>query len=715
MRRRQRRGFVGWVALFATVLILSLAEPLHAYVGPGAGFAVLSSFLVLIAVFSLAALSILAWPFRFAYWLVTGRKAYSRSKIDKLVIVGLDGMDPVLSERFMGEGKMPNLSRLRDEGTFARLRTTTPSISPVAWSSFMTGTNPSKHNIFDFLSRDPRSYLPTLSSAHIGNPKRVLSLFGFNIPLSRPQIRGMRKSVPFWKILGDHGIFSTVLRVPISFPPEKFKGHLLSGMCVPDLKGSQGTFAYYVSNPGRAQAMEEGVRIPVRVVDGQIETYVTGPENTLRKSAGPMRLPLKVTLLADGKAVSLQVDGQKILLKKGEVSPWVRLTFKPGLGIKVRCICRFVVSQIGPDFEMYMTPLNIDPERPALPISHPFYYSIYLSKLLGSFVTLGLANDTWALNEGALSEEAFLELAYSHHSDWEKIFFNALSKTKQGVVVCVFETTDSIQHMFFRCLDPDHPARKSNPGSAGPQVIEELYRKMDEMVGKIRRSLDDRGVLIVMSDHGFKSFRRGVNLNNWLARNGYLSLKNGDSKREEWFRDVDWAKTKAYALGLGGIYLNLKGREAQGIVSPGHEAETIKGELIRKIMGLIDEERGARAVNRVFDRDAVYSGPYRENSPDLIIGYSEGYRASWDCVKGAVGAQVFTDNTKAWSGDHCIDPSVVPGVIFCSQKLNADSPCIWDIAPTALNLFGVPIPSHMDGRSMVSSEARESVQRGASR
>jgi predicted AlkP superfamily phosphohydrolase/phosphomutase len=688
------------VALLTASLLLSFVLPLQAYVGPGAGFAFLSSFLVLVGVFFLAVLSLLTWPFRFLYSLIKGRKTYSRGRVDRLVIVGLDGLDPTLTEEFMAAGKLPNLSSLRGEGSYAPLRTTTPPISPVAWSSFMTGTNPAKHNIFDFLSRDPRNYLPALSSAYVGKPRKVVSIAGMDIPISKPEIRGMRKSVPFWKILGNHGVFCTVLRVPITFPPEKFNGHLLSGMCVPDLKGSQGTFSYYTSNLEKAGKMEGGKSIPVVIAGDRIETYISGPNNTLRKQADEMRLPLTISLTPDGEKAIIRLDGQKFELVKGKFSPWIRLTFKPGMGFKARCICRFLVSATRPEFEMYISPLNIDPEKPALPISHPFYYSVYLSKLLGRFVTLGLANDTWALNEGALSEEAFLDLAYSNHAEWERMLFNAISKTKRGVVACVFETTDSIQHMFFRYLDRSHTALKTARSQMSAQVIEDLYRRMDEMIGRVREQLHERSALIVMSDHGFKPFRRGVNLNSWLLRNGYLALKEGTEKSGEWFDKVDWSRTKAYALGLGGIYLNLRSRESGGIVSPGEEAGSLKRELKEKLSGLVDSESGNRAINAVFDREEIYKGPYRENAPDLIVGYGVGYRASWDSVKGVAGGPVFEDNLKAWSGDHCIDPAVVPGVFFCSRKTSRDDPSIWDIAPTALDLFGIPVPPHMDGRSL---------------
>ena len=690
-----------------TVLLLlgflfCIAGPMPAYIGPGAGFAFLSSFLVLFLTFFLAVLSFLSWPFRLLIRMIKGRKAVKGALVDRVIIIGLDGLEPTLAEKFMAEGKLPHLSRLKTDGTYARLQTTTPAISPVAWSSFMTGSEPSKHNIFDFLSRDPKTYLPSLSSAYIGRPKRTLSLGKYSVPLSKPEIRGMRKSVPFWKTLGDAGVFSTVLRVPITFPPEKFSGHLLSGMCAPDLKGSQGTFTFYTTDEDKHKKREGGVVIPVEVRDGRVKTYISGPENSLLKKAEEVRVPLQVEIDRQKSEARIEVSGQRFKLKVGEFSPWIKIAFKPGLGMKVRAIARFLVSQVEPHFEMYLTPLNIDPEKPALPISHPFIYSVYLSKLLGSFITLGEANDTWALNEGALKEAAFLELTYSNHREWEGMFFNALSKTKKGTVICVFETTDSIQHMFWRYLDKAHPALQSTSPQLSSQVIEDLYTKMDDLIGRALAHLEPRTALIVMSDHGFKSFRRGVNLNSWLYLNGYIRLKEGKTTSDEWFKDVDWDKTKAYALGLGGVYINQKDREAKGIVTAGERTRALKDELRLKLTGLRDEAAADIAITEVYDRDTVYSGPYAGNAPDLIIGYNQGFRASWDSVTGKVDSTVFENNTKAWSGDHCIDPKHVPGVFFFNRKIAAKAPSIMDIAPTVLTLFGLPVPIYMDGRPLIS-------------
>jgi predicted AlkP superfamily phosphohydrolase/phosphomutase len=680
-------------------LFLIWKAPLHAYVGPGAGFAFLSSFLVLFLTFFLAVFSLLSWPFRFLFRLIRGQKSYKNSLADQLVIVGLDGLEPTLTEKYMQQGNLPNLSRLKKTGTYAHLKTTTPAISPVAWSSFMTGCHPAKHNIFDFLSRDPKTYLPNLSSARIGEPKRFFKLGKYKIPLSKPVIQGLRKSIPFWKILGDEGIFSTILRIPITFPPEKFKGHCLSGMCAPDLKGSQGTFTFYTSEDKDIE--EGGVSIPVQVNNNHIQTIISGPVNSLVEGGKELTLPLSISLDPEKKEAVLDISGQTVRIKEKKFSDWVKITFRPGLGMKIRSICRFYISAITPQFKMYCTPLNIDPEKPALPISHPFIFSVYLSKLFGPFTTLGEADDTWALNEGVLDEDTFIQSAYDTNLETEKMLINAIKKNRKGVVACWFQATDSLQHMFFRYLDHNHPALKHGNGKKSSRVIKDLYVNMDQMVGRIIDQLSPKTALLIMSDHGFKSFRRGVHLNSWLYRNGYLALKDGKQTSGEWFKDVDWSRTKAYGLGLGGLYINQKGRESQGIVEPGEETLRLKSELKNKLESVLDDKTGSNPINKVYINDEIPSGPYLNNCPDIIMGYSEGYRVSWDSVTGKVHSDLFEDNIKAWSGDHCIDPDLVPGVLFCNYKINREDISITDIAPTALHIFGVPIPGHMDGKSMI--------------
>jgi predicted AlkP superfamily phosphohydrolase/phosphomutase len=251
--------------------------------------------------------------------------------------------------------------------------------------------------------------------------------------------------------------------------------------------------------------------------------------------------------------------------------------------------------------------------------------------------------------------------------------------------------------MFWRYLEEDHPAARDVPRDQRPRVIDDLYQRMDRLIGRVMEQIGQDTLLMIISDHGFKSFARCVNLNAWLRQNGYLALKDGKSESGDWFEDVDWSRTRAYTMGLNGLYLNVKGREKQGIVDPA-EADALKEELRQKLDGLADPVSGALGITGMFITDAVYRGPYTDNAPDLIVGYGAGYRASWDSVMGKVTGQVFEDNIKAWSGDHCIDPRLVPGVLFSSHKFVAEKPAIVDVAPTILQLFGLALPAHFDGK-----------------
>ncbi len=651
-----------------------------AYIGPGAGFAFLGSFFTIL--FSLAAsfVSLLLWPFRMAWLLARRGSSFRKAKIRKLIFLGLDGFDPDLAEKFMAEGKLPNLARLKAKGGYRRLRTTSPPLSPVAWATFATGVNPGKHNIFDFLNRDLRSYAPKLSSAVVRPSNRAVRIGRWSIPLGRPTVEFHRKSEPFWKILGRHAIKSTVLRVPITFPPESFNGRLLSAMATPDLRGTQGTFSLFTSD---SQARE-------------LEGELTGPDNELLHDAPPAKIPFKLNRNTKNSSWTLELDHEKYPLVPGEYSPWIKLRFRMSPGIAVRGIARFLLRFEGSRISLYVTPIQIDPERPALPISQPRHYAIYMAKLLGSFSTLGLAEDTSALNEGALDDEAFLKQARLIQEERERMFFSALDHTRRGVVACVFDTSDRVQHMFYRYLEP-----ATGPGSngEGSRVIEHLYRDMDRLVGKTLEHVDANTALYVLSDHGFCAFRRGVNLNAWLLRHGYLHLRDGHASGA-YLEGVDWSRTSAYAFGLSGMYLNLRGREARGIVNP-PDAEELKTELIQKLTGLRDETTGDIAIRGVYDSSVIYKGPYQSAAPDLIVGYTRGYRASWDGAIGKVADSVFEDNAKAWSGDHCVDAALVPGVLFSNRKIDADSPGIEDMAPTALQLFGIEPPGWMEGVSVV--------------
>ena len=690
------------VALVLAAGVLLAPAPAAAYIGPGAGFAVMSSFLVILVTMIAVAASILTWPFR-ALWRVIRRTGPPPAAITRFIVLGFDGQDPTLTDQFMHEGLLPNFAKLAALGTYRRLQTTYPALSPVAWSSFSTGTHPARHNIFDFLDRDRRTYLPMLSSTRIGKVEKYFSLGKYLIPRHRPELTNLRRSKPFWTILGERRIWSTILRVPITFPPDRFYGAELSAMSVPDLLGTQGTFMLFTTRPASARFKEGGIRVPVEVHGDAITTVITGPDNGFVQGHPPLTSPLTIRLdraPASGTArAHLTLGDTTLTLAPGELSAWVPMAFRAAPGVTVSGIARCQVLELGEHFSLYVSPINLDPERPAMPISHPDYYAGYLAKRHGSYATLGLAEDTWALNEGVTDDATFLKQAHDIDDERRTMFLGALEQLRSGALVCVFDATDRIQHMFWRYLDERNPAYGNAVPTGHRHAIRELYQKNDRLVGEVLQSLSPKDVLMVISDHGFSAFRRGVNLNAWLRREGYLTLRAGTDGSTEWLRDVDWSKTRAYCLGLSGMFLNLHGREQSGIVAPGAEAAALKAEIIAKLASLPDTDGGEIGVREAFDTAVIYDGPYRENAPDLIIGYNAGYRTSWDCATGMVSGPVFEDNTKAWSGDHCIDPRLVPGVMFCNRTVEASGDLsIVDIAPTALRLFGIQPPAYMDGR-----------------
>jgi predicted AlkP superfamily phosphohydrolase/phosphomutase len=311
---------------------------------------------------------------------------------------------------------------------------------------------------------------------------------------------------------------------------------------------------------------------------------------------------------------------------------------------------------------------------------------------------LGLAEDTWALNEQALDDNTFLKQAWLTHAERERMFFDALEKTREGVCVCVFDASDRIQHMFWRYLEEDHPGPKHDNGKY-KNVIPELYDKMDDLIGRAMKKLNHGDVLFVLSDHGFKSFRRCVNVNTWLWKNGYLNLKDDRISGKDYFGDVDWARTKAFAIGMGAIFLNMRERESRGIVDPS-QATSLKQEISQKLIQLTDPLDGKEPIKKMYDAVETYRGPYSQEAPDLTIGWEDGYRASWECVTGKLKENVFEDNTRAWSGDHCVDADIVPGVFFANRKITTTAPGMVDIAPTILNLFDIKIPKYMEGEPL---------------
>ena len=720
-RRIRRTAFC---ALPAAACLILTASPAMAYIGPGAGFALGGSILVGLAGFLVAIAAVLLWPARALLRILRGRRRLRKARARRVIVLGLDGLDPGLVKQGLRRGRLPNFRRLKETGGFRPLASTVPSMSPVAWSGFATGVDAGRHNIFDFLARDLRTYLPVLSSTRITPPTRELRLGKLRLPLGRPRIELLRRSKAFWRVLGEHGVKATVLRVPITFPPEKVDGRMLSAMCVPDLRGTQGTFSAFSADPaGEASVDGAAAGVAPNTDDetiggvrqrlepdgpGSWRGRLTGPDGPAGK---PLTLPIAVKINHGARRASFQVQGESFTLGPDENSPWIRLKFGGGFA-SARGICKFRVTSFADPFSFYVSPIHIDPQSPAMPISHPQHFSVALSKLHGPFATLGLAEDTWALNERVIDEQAFLDQAMEIHAEREKQFFHALDRQRTGSISVVFDATDRIQHMFFRYLDPDHPANRGKDVERHRDAISDLYDMADDLVGRTVAKLREGDVLFVISDHGFKTFQRGVNLNTWLRERGYLFLQSDPAegpapalppgfKAEP--TQIDWSRTRAYATGLGGFYLNLRGREKQGCVAP-EDAAALKAELIAGLRGLRDPGRDIDCVNAAWDGREVFHGPYAGDGPDIVVGYRIGWRTGWDAAVGRVGADIFEDNTRSWSGDHCVDPRTVPGVLFSNVPFAAKRPALTDMAPTILDLFGIDKPAWMTGRSLLPAD-----------
>jgi predicted AlkP superfamily phosphohydrolase/phosphomutase len=527
----------------------------------------------------------------------------------KVIVIGLDGLEPQITEALLAAGELPHLAKLREQGGYCRLQTTYPAQTPVAWATFATGVNPGGHGIFDFLRRDPQTYRPALAT----------NTYQQKNPFVPPQAVNLRKGRPLWSLLTEAGLPSVVIRCPVTFPPDPIQGRMLSGVGVPDLRGGMGTSTFYCATPNLTPKETEQI-VPVQPGrDGAIATYLLGPQHP--KSRADLRLDITLHPEPQRKRVLLQSGGQPRLLeiKEGEWSGWLRVKFKVGLLQSVSGMVRFYLRRLSPVFELYASPINFDPQAPQFPISYPQEYAGELAQQLGAFYTTGMAEDHDGLNHERFDEGAYLKQCQGVLWERQQMLRYELDRFREGFFFCLFDTPDRIQHMFWRFREKAHPANRQHqdyrPDLAG--VIEENYRTCDAIVGEAMEGADDQTLFLVLSDHGNNSFQRGLHLNSWLYAQGLLAFQEGrqpGAGTGEFFQGVDWSQTRAYALGLGGIYLNLQGREGQGIVAPG-EAEGLKAALAQALAGLGDPERGQRAVRSVAAPRAGLQGPLCGGGP----------------------------------------------------------------------------------------------------
>jgi len=688
-----------------------------------------------------------------------------RAEEPRVVVLGFDGADAALTAQWMDEGKLPNLARLRDQGTFSPLRSTIPSQTPVSWSTFSTGLNPGRHSIFDFLKRDVATYRPSFAAFDEGrvpflygerNPLvfglaglaalfvvvfLALKLFRVRtgravlaglvlgagaggglawvahryLPVEVPQAINRQQGETFWETLGKAGKRVRVMRVPVTFPPEPFPhGELLSGLGV---KPFYFTSELFFQPKGDNEVSVEIVEL----IDnkGEIPTEIKGPPNKLFPD-GPdyVTIPMTLRVAEDRKSMEVEVSGTKLTMRPGEWSPWVRMAFPFNRLIQLHGIGRMRLMSLEPEIRLYLSPIQFDPSSlpPILQVTSPSGFAGTLVDRFGLFKTIGWMIDTWSIKAGTIDDETFFQDTDFTVDEDVEMLEGMLGDDDWDVYIHYFEFTDRVQHVMWRYTDPEHPLYTEEGNAAHGGVILEAYQRMDEIVGRVLDHLPANTDLYVVSDHGFAPWRRVMNYNTWLAHEGYLVLKGESEDRANledlfdqgtFFRNVDWSKTRAYAMGLGNIYINLMGREGQGIVRPGAEYDALVAELKERLPAFVDEETGGYPVAYVFTRDEAYGTYDPLLIPDLFPSNASGYRVGWQDSLGIVAKSVVEPNLDVWSADHCsVYPPLVDGILFSNRGLSTDpKPYMADVMPTLLARFGVEPPTQLDGRSLLPGAA----------
>jgi predicted AlkP superfamily phosphohydrolase/phosphomutase len=647
------------------------------------------------------------------YWL-GGRRRVARSAGKKVIVIGIDGMDPRLSERMMKEGLLPNLDKLRAGGGFSALGTSTPPQSPVAWANFINGAGPGDHGIFDFIHRHPQEQCAPFYSAaetipggdsawEVGDHRLYLDFWPFNHKPPTTVLR--RQGIPFWDYLDVAGVPSIFYDLPSNYPASpSHHGHhrCISGMGTPDMLGTYGTYQHFAENgpPETTDDPGGGGKRSRLVFEGDTaKARITGPDDSLLKKPKPIEIEILVHRDREADAAVIQIKDRKIVLKAGQWSPWTKLDFSLSIPFQsVTGICRFYVQEVAPIFRLYVSPINMDPAAPALRISEPESFVKGVSAKLGPFATTGFQEDYKARTNGVFGDDEFARQAGMVLEERLTLLDYAVDNYEDGLLFFYFSSSDLQSHMFWWDSNDTHPIRSDSEAKKYFGHVLRLYQKLDAVVGELTDRYAGKATVIVMSDHGFANFGRQFNLNSWLRDWGYL----GPAECTSIMKDVDWTATVAYGLGINGLYLNMKGRERDGIVEPGEQREALLAELIERLEAVTDTN-GQSVIRGVYRSDKIYKGTATALAPDLIIGYRRGYRASWATTLGELGDEVLLDNDLAWSADHCADALEVPGVLFCNRSLAGASASLVDLAPSILAEFGLPTPPQMVGKNVLSS------------
>ena len=613
-----------------------------------------------------------------------------------VIVLGIDGLDPNLLERMMDAGELPHFSRLRKNGSFARLQTSTPAMSPVAWTCAATGVNPGRHGIFDFFAdRDPKDYVVEATTTRLKEKT-------FSIPGRQPYLPVTDRPA-FWNILSEHGVDVSVIRWPVTFPPQRVNGRMLSGLGTPDVAGYQATYMFYSTRTPDRPAPWPLVTV-VNWHGNAINSGLPGPLMSTVGGTRPSVVPLRIERSDDHTSVKVTLaDAAPVSLRPGEWSGWIRFRFPMGLGKSCPAQVKIFLASLTPALGLYVGGCQIDPVDPAFPITYPASFARELAEEIGPYHTLGLPEEHLGVIDVLIPQQDFLKKCDEVTHERERMLDYELERFDGGLLAIVFATNDMICHFFWPAEDPSHWAHEECLKAGFGPVIRTQYRRMDGMLGKVLDAAGDDVAVIVMSDHGFAGVKGFTKVTTWLVREGYMTpadTPKGEADPGSTIQ-ADWSSTKAYALGFTGVYLNVRGREAEGIISPGDEYHQVREEIMRKLKAWTDPETGEPILRNVYAKEEIYQGPHLDQAPDIILGYYPGYVTLNDSALGEIrSGDVLVRGLRRWVGDHMFDAPTMPGVFLSNFKIETEHPRLVDICPTVLRCFNVPAPHDTDGKAL---------------
>jgi predicted AlkP superfamily phosphohydrolase/phosphomutase len=557
----------------------------------------------------------------------------------KTILLGFDSFDPVIFEEMVSQNKLSHLQKFLEMGGYARLEVCSPPQTEVSWTSIATGADPGGHGVFDFVHRDPASYMPYVSIL----PMRKSALGEQFIPPYTAKT--------FFEEATELGYPATALWWPAMFPARpELPVMTLPGLGTPDIRGQLGVGTLFSTEVEKKEKTKV-VRLET-AGKGHFRALLPGPQVQSRSGPAETTLPVSIDVL-DEDTARITIGDQQLQLRKGEWSEIIELRFKAGMLFNAHAITRVILTHLNDVVRFYTLPLQIHPLHSIWHYSSSRSFAKNLWDKVGPYLTLGWPQDTTGLEEGCITDNQFLDLCQMIFERRKQIFFYLMKDFHEGVLAGVFDCLDRVQHMFFRDRS---------------DVAKEWYQRLDDFVGEVQREMsswDGKHRFLVLSDHGFSPFMQKIHLNRWLLDHGYLALKDGIADGD--LSNVEWSKTKAYAVGLNSIYLNILGREGQGTVS----ADTVESLLtnIKEQLSVWKDADGNPIIHKIRMKHEIYSGPYTRFGPDLMVGYASGYRASPETGLGKIPEKVIEPNHDHWGADHCMDAEVVPGVIFANRDL----------------------------------------------